>query len=75
MRRKEEKYNSLPISLSQGEIVDQYSQLRSNKTLSPSHSVQLMCPVKEAVGEGHRQVISIPAGSAYSGVGSRIISF
>lgn len=70
MRRKEENGNSRPISLSRGEIVDQYSQLRSNKTLSLS-----LCPVKEAVGEGHWQVISIPAGSAYSGVGSRIISF
>lgn len=40
--RKEQnrRRNSRPISLSQGEIVDQYSQLRSNKTLSPSRSVQ-----------------------------------
>lgn len=69
--RKEEHLDCL----SQGQIVDQYSQLRSNKMLSPSLSALLVCPVKEAVGEDHWQVISIPAGSAYSGVGSTIISF
>lgn len=73
MKRKGEK-TSRPICLSQGQIVDQYSQLRSYKAFSPSLSAQLVCPVKEAVGEGHQQVISIPAGSTYSGVGSRIIS-
>ncbi|KAA8590248.1 hypothetical protein FQN60_014182 [Etheostoma spectabile] len=31
-----------------------------------SPTALLVCPGKEAVGEGHWQVISIPAGSAYS---------
>lgn len=69
--RKEEHLDCL----SQGQIVDQYSQLRSNKMLLPCLSALLVCPVKEAVGEDHWQVISIPAGSAYSGVGCTIISF
>lgn len=53
--------------------MNQYSQFRSNETPSLLPSAQLACPLREAVGEGHQQVISIPA--AYSGVGSRIISF
>lgn len=73
--RKEEQLDYLLISRPDSRSI--FPAQIQQDALSPSLSLSalLVCPVKEAVGEGHWQVISIPAGSAYSGVGSRIISF
>lgn len=55
-KAKGEMRNSWPIYLSEGQI----------DIPPPAPS---LCPAEEAAGEGHQQVICIPAGSAYSGVG------
>lgn len=54
-----EKRNGGPLGLSGGQIADQYSH----------SSARLVCPVKDAVGDSQRLLISIPAASEWRGVG------
>lgn len=73
--------NILPIFPSQGRRVDRYSQahIQQNALPSPPSRLRSVWFVLSSEGSCGRkslwQVISIPAGSAYAGVGSRMILF